>query len=128
MNQTNLSQQRDLLIWNMVNHCRDNTNIPSPGTDGVNIIDTSYITDVCNDTALDTISYLDTLRTRYPRNIFMAHLNVNSIRYNFFEIHDILSGNRIDIFGLAETKVDASFTSAQFSINGFKLYRQDRDS
>ena len=27
-------------------HCRDNTNIPSPGTDGVNIIDTLCITDV----------------------------------------------------------------------------------
>ena len=49
------------------------------------------------DAALDTIPYLDTLRTKYPRNLFIAHLNVNSIRYKSYEIHDILNGNRIDI-------------------------------
>ena len=81
-----------------------------------------------DDIPLDTIPYLDTLRTKYPRNIFIAHLNVNSIRYKFYEIHDILNGNRIDIFGLSETKIDASFTDAQFCIEGFKLYRQDRNS
>ena len=81
-----------------------------------------------SDAALDTISYLDILRTKHPRNMFIAHLNVNSIRYKFYEIHDILNGNRVDIFGMSETKIDASFTDAQFSIEGFKLYRQDRDS
>ena len=81
-----------------------------------------------SDAALDTISYLDILRTKHPRNMFIAHLNVNSIRYKFYEIHDILNSNRIDIFGMSETKIDASFTDAQFYIEGFKLYRQDRDS
>ena len=81
-----------------------------------------------SDAALDTISYLDILRTKHPRNMFIAHLNVNSIRYKFYEIHDNLNGNRIDIFGMSETKIDASFTDAQFCIEGFKLYRQDRDS
>ena len=82
---------------------------------------------LCNDIALDTISYLDNLRTKFSRNLFIAHLNVNSLRYKFYEIYDILNGNRIDIFGISETKIDASFTNAQFSIDGFKLYRQDRD-
>ena len=80
------------------------------------------------DAALDTIPYLDTLRTKYPRNLFIAHLNVNRIRYKFYEIHDILNGNRIDIFGISETKIDASFTDAQFCVEGFKLYRQDRNA
>ena len=44
----------------------------------------------------DIIPYLDTLRTKYSRNIFIAHLNVSSIRYKFYEIH-ILNGNRIHI-------------------------------
>ena len=35
-----------------------------------------------SDAALDTISYLYILRTKHPRNMFIAHLNVNSIRYN----------------------------------------------
>ena len=64
------------------------------------------------DAVLDTIPYLDTLRTKYPRNLFIAYLNVKSIWYKFFEIHDILNGNRIDIFGISETKIDASFTGA----------------
>ena len=76
----------------------------------------------------DIIPYLDTLRTKYSRNIFIAHLNVSSIRYKFYEIHDILNGNRIHIFGLSETNIDACFTDAQFCIEGFKLYRQDRNS
>ena len=79
------------------------------------------------DAALDTIPYLDTLRTKYPRNLFIAHLNVNNIRYKFYEIHDILNGNRIDIFGISETKIDTSFTDAQFCVEGFKLYRHDRN-
>ena len=42
----------------------------------------------CNDTALDTISCLDNLRTKFSRNLFIAHLNVNSLRYKFFEIYN----------------------------------------
>ena len=64
---------------------------------------------------------------KYPRNFFMAHLNINSIRHKFYEIYNMLNGNRIDIFGISETKINASFTNAQFNIPGFKLHRQDRD-
>ena len=67
-------------------------------------------------------------RTKYPRNLILAHLSVNSIRYKFYEISNILNGNCIDIFGISATKIDASFTSAQFRIPDFKMYRQDRDS
>ena len=74
-----------------------------------------------------TNSYLDNLRMKYPRNFFMAHLNINSIRHKFYEIYDMLNGNRIDIFGTSETKINASFTNAQFNIPGFKLHRQDID-
>ena len=42
-------------------------------------------------------------------------------------MYDILNGNRSDIFGVSETKVDASFTDSQFLIPSFKLYWQDRD-
>ena len=43
------------------------------------------------------------------------------------EIYDILNGNRVDIFGISESKISASFTNAQFNIPGYRLYRQDRD-
>ena len=77
---------------------------------------------------LDIDMYFRDLRTKYPRNLILAHLNVNSIRYKFYEISNILNGNCIHIFGISETKIDASFTSAQFRIPDFKMYRQDRDS
>ena len=31
---------------------------------------------LCNETALDTISYLDNLRTKFSRNLFIAHLSI----------------------------------------------------
>ena len=74
-----------------------------------------------------TNSYLDNLRMKYPRNFFIAHLNINNIRHKFYEIYDMLNGNGIDIFGISETKINASFTNAQFNIPGFKLHRQDKD-
>ena len=36
------------------------------------------------DSTLDTNIYLDNSRTKYPRNLFISHLNENSIRHIFF--------------------------------------------
>ena len=84
----------------------------------------------CNslDDVDDVNKYLSNLRSKYPRNLVLTHLNINSIRYKFYEFYEILSGNGIDIVGISETKIDPSFTNAQFSIPGFKMYRQDRDA
>ena len=70
---------------------------------------------------LDIDMYFRDLRTKYPRNLILAHLNVNSIRYKFYEISNILNGDCIDMFGICETKIDASFTSAQFRIPDFNV-------
>ena len=81
----------------------------------------------CN--SLDDVNkYFSNLRSKYPCNLVLTHLNINSIRLEFYEFYEILSGNGIDIVGISETKIDASFTNAQFSIPGFKMYRQDRDA
>ena len=76
----------------------------------------------------DVNKYFSNLRSKYPRKLVLTHLNINSIRYKFYEFYEIISGNGTDIVGISETKIDASFTSAQFSIPGFKMYRQDGDS
>ena len=57
---------------------------------------------------------LQTQVTDLASSLAVYQKNVNSIRYKFYEINDILNGNRIDIFGLSETQFDASFTDAQF--------------
>ena len=35
--------------------------------------------------------------------------------------------NNIDIFLISETKIDSSFPTAQFHMNGFNTYRRDRN-
>ncbi len=61
-------------------------------------------------------------------NIIIAHLNINSLRNKFDSLAQLVSGN-IDILIIGETKLDDSFPSNNFIINGFKKpYRRDRNS
>ena len=56
----------------------------------------------------------------------MAHINLNSIR-NKFEMLRELVQNRIDILLISETKINSSFPTSQFEIEGFSSpYRKDR--
>ena len=56
-------------------------------------------------------------RSKYSKNIF-SHLNINSIRNKFENLKEVTI-NHVDIFVLAETKIDKSFTTTQFIIEGF---------
>lgn len=52
-----------------------------------------------------------------------GYLNINSIRNK----HEYIR-NLIDILFLSETKIDASFPDAQFSIDNFTMWRADRNT
>ena len=65
---------------------------------------------------LDINMYFRDLPTKYPRNLILAHINVNSIRYKFYEISNIFTGNCIEIFGIYKTKIDAVFLQAHNSV------------
>ena len=56
----------------------------------------------------------------------MRHLNINLLRNNFESIKPIISPN-FDIFLVSETKLDESFPNNQFSISGYRMFRQDRN-
>ena len=56
----------------------------------------------------------------------MDHLNINSLRNKFESIKPIISPN-FDIFLVSETKLDESFPNNQFSISGYRMFRQDRN-
>ena len=58
-------------------------------------------------------------------NLKFGHLNVNSIRHKFSPLSEVLNKNVLDILMLQETKLDESFPTAQFSVDGFILYRVD---
>ena len=75
-------------------------------------------------------NYMDAMvnfRNQNPKNLITGHLNINGLRNNFFEVHDILIQNLMDLSFLSETKLDGSFPNAQFRVPGFKHYRADRN-
>ena len=74
-----------------------------------------------NPNALNEANFTDTLRlnpSKYSKNIIFSHLNINSIRNNFENLKEVVS-NRVDILVIAETKINKSFPTAQFIIEGF---------
>ena len=57
----------------------------------------------------------------------IAQLNIISLRYKFDSLVEILHSN-VDILLISETKTDSSFPTAQFKIEGYTMYRLDRNS
>ena len=57
-----------------------------------------------------------------------GHLNINSI-WNKFDGLKFVIDNKIDIYLISETKLDDTYPTAQFLIEGFSTpYRHDRNS
>jgi exonuclease III len=56
-----------------------------------------------------------------------AHLNINSLRYKFDEIKEVLTDNIVDLLIISEAKLDESFNDNLFSVDGYKVQRRDRN-
>ena len=67
-------------------------------------------------------------RSRFKFNFIFSHINLNSFRYKYSFIRDILTKQSVDYFAISESKLDDSFTNAQFHIPDFVCYRQDLTS
>ena len=65
-------------------------------------------------------------RLQSPKNIEVGHLNVNSLK-NKSEVAEELVQNKVDIYFLSETKIDETFPSQQFMINGYELDHRGRN-
>ena len=90
--------------------------------DHVNISDKQDIND--NDTLL---SSLKALKAKNTKRLVFGNLNINTIN-NKFEQLKYMIGNNIDVLIVTETKLDSSFPSGQFLIDGFaKPFRRDRN-
>ena len=64
-------------------------------------------------------------RSKYSKNIIFSYLNINSIRNKFDSVRAAIV-NYVDIFIAAETKIDESFPTSHFAIDGLhKPLRQD---
>ncbi len=85
-------------------------------------VDRSTTVDDILDPIIDT---LKTIRLKSPKSVILGHINVNSIRYKFYNVCDILNSGLIDVLAITETKLDDSFPMHQFKIDGFKILRND---
>ena len=76
----------------------------------------------------EDIGYLDglkKLRCKFPKNVIISYININSIR-NKFDALATSVGHLVDVLTIAETKLDDSFPTSQFNLPGFKSpYRLD---
>ena len=76
--------------------------------------------------AIDQV--LSDLRRTNPANLNFCYLNINSVRNKCTDFHEVINGD-VDVVSIAETKIDASFPSAQFVLEGYHSpYRLDISS
>ena len=89
-----------------------------------------------NQSTLSTLDYesisdpfgkLKNTRLKNPNRLIIAQLNINSLRNKFDSLVRTLHNN-LDILLISETKIDSSFPTAQFQIEGYTTYRLDRNA
>ena len=61
---------------------------------------------------------LQSIRLKNLNRIIIAHLNINSIRNKIGLLGEMVS-DRIDVLLVSETKLDNSFPTSQFRLNGY---------
>ena len=91
------------------------------------LLDQSTSSTLTHELNLDPYSNIENIKSKNPNSLIIAQLNINSLRYKFDSLVEILHSN-VDILLLSETKMDSSFPTAQFKIEGYTAYRLDRNS
>ena len=85
---------------------------------------------VSSETESGTNSAYDVLREIRVKNVnkvVIGSLNINSFASKFMQLREII-GKNLDILTIQETKLDPSFPSEQFALEGYsKPYRLDRN-
>ena len=78
-------------------------------------------------TLYNLTSSLKALKTKNSKRLVFGNLNINTINNKFEQLKYIIKNN-IDVLIVTETKLDSSFPSGQFLIDGFaKPFRRDRN-
>ena len=75
----------------------------------------------------DPKNTLNTLKNKNDKRIIIGHLNINHLENKFLPLVSLVK-DKLDIFLISETKIDESFPTAQFLIDGYtNPFRRDRD-
>ena len=64
---------------------------------------------------------LHNLRIKNPFNPLIGYLNINSLRNKIIDARKIIENSSPDYFVFAETKLDCTFPTAQFSIADYEI-------
>ena len=81
-----------------------------------------------NESTIDPSVILKEIKISNFNRLVIAHLNINSLRNKFESLKLLIKGN-IDILVITESKLDDSFPSQQFIIEGYALpFRLDKSS
>ena len=97
-----------------------------PIVDTLNMLGAGEIEFAQNISQFPIADTLKTIKRNNNKCLTIAHLNINSLRNKFVELTKIVKGN-IDVILISETKLDSSFPSSQFLIEGYTSpYRLDR--
>ena len=93
-------------------------------SNGDSVLSSSY-----SDSEEENIDVYDQLRKLKKENKngpILCYLNINSIRYKFDDLKEILTDKLVDMLIVAETKIDDSFNINLFKAEGYKTERRDR--
>lgn len=61
------------------------------------------------------------------KGLNVAHININSLRNKLSEIENLLSEKNVYILALTETHLDQTFEDGELFIQGYNVYRKDRN-
>ena len=66
-------------------------------------------------------------RLKHCKNPLIGYLNINSLRNKITDLRVIMKTLSLDYLILSETKIDESFPTSQFNVEGYEI-RARRDS
>ena len=74
----------------------------------------------------DPVRVMDNIRQKHSNMLVIAQLNIDSLR-NKFALLSTMIKDYVDLLLISETKIDSSFPTAQFHIDGYTIHRRNRD-
>ena len=74
---------------------------------------------------IEPVKVLNNIRQNHFNRLVIAQLNINSLRNKFASLSTMIK-DYVDLLLISETKIDSSFPTAQFHIDGYTIHRRDR--
>ena len=75
---------------------------------------------------IDPVKVWNNILQKHSNRLVIAQLNINSLRNKFASLSTMIK-DYVDLLLISETKIDSSFPTAQFHIDGYTIHRRDRD-